>query len=142
MSGKTHALNAFGRSDVTLKLSIISKILTLVMILISVPMGIYAIMWGTLLASGISFWITSHYANKYLGYSLKELIHDIGSPIALSCGMGIFVILIGKIEIGLAMGLFMQILGGIIFYVGLSEILKLEQYEYLKNLILNILHKN
>ena len=45
------------------------------------------------------------------------------------------VILIGKIEIGLAMGLFMQILGGIIFYVGLSEILKLEQYEYLKNLI-------
>ena len=142
LSARTHALNAIGRSDVTLKLSIISKILTLVLILISVPMGIYAIMWGTLLASGISFWITSHYANKYLGYSLKELIHDIGSPIVLTVGMGIFVILIGKIEIGLVMGLFIQILGGIIFYVGLSEILKLEQYEYLKNLVLNILHKN
>ena len=139
LAARTHALNAIGKSDVTLKLSIISKILTLLMILISIPLGIYAIMWGTLLASGISFWITSYYVNKYLGYSLKELINDIGSPIALSCGMGIFVILIGKIKLGLVLGVVIQILGGIIFYIALSEILKIEQYEYMKKLILNVI---
>ena len=55
LSARTHALNAIGRSDVTFKLSIVAKIITLIMIGVCVSFGIYAIMWGTLLASFVSF---------------------------------------------------------------------------------------
>ena len=44
LSARTHALNAIGRSDVTFKLSIVAKIITLIMIGVCVSFGIYAIM--------------------------------------------------------------------------------------------------
>ena len=138
LSARTHALNAIGRSDVTFKLSIVAKIITLIMIGVCVSFGIYAIMWGTLLASFVSFWITSYYVEKYLDYSLKELVHDIGAPIFLSTGMVIVVVAISKLQIGNYVGLILQILGGALFYILMSEILKLDQYEYVKNMILRI----
>lgn len=141
LSARTHALNAIGRSDVTFKLSIIAKIITLIMIAACISFGIYAIMWGTLLASVISFWITSYYVKKYLNYSLKELFRDIGAPIILSAGMVLVVVAISKLPIGIFMGLFFQILGGALFYILMSEILKLEQYEYIKNMMLKIIKK-
>ena len=122
----------------TFKLSIVAKIITLIMIGVCVSFGIYAIMWGTLLASFVSFWITSYYVEKYLDYSLKELVHDIGAPIFLSTGMVIVVVAISKLQIGNYVGLILQILGGALFYILMSEILKLDQYEYVKNMILRI----
>ena len=134
LSARTHALNAIGRSDITLKLSMISKALTLIMILLCVSKGIYAIMWGTLMASVISFWITSYYVNKYLKYSLKELVDDIKAPICLSIVMAIVVILIGKINMNLILSLILQITIGGASYIMISEILKLEQYMYIKDI--------
>ena len=96
-------------------------------------------MWGTLLASFVSFWITNYYVEKYLDYSLKELVHDIGAPIFLSTGMVIIVVAISKLQIGNLVGLILQIMGGALFYILISEILKLDQYEYVKNMILRIM---
>lgn len=141
LSARNHALNAIGRSDVTLKLSIISKILTLVMIIVCIPLGIYAIMWGTLLASFVSFWITSYYANKYLGYSIKELFGDIGSSILLSAGMTCVVLIISKIKIADIFGVFLQILVGMVFYIGASAMLHLESFEYLMGIVKPVLDK-
>lgn len=141
LSARIHALNAIGRSDVTLKLSIIAKILTIIMIVMCIPLGMYAIMWGTLIASCISFWITSYYVNKHIGYSLKELLNDIGLPIILSLGMALVVVAVSKINIGILPSLCLQVLSGAIFYIGLSEILKLDQYEYIKNMAFKMLRK-
>ena len=139
LSARIHALNAIGKSDVTLRLSIVSKILTLLMIAICIPLGIYAIMWGTLLASGVSFWITTYYVNKYLNYSLQELLRDIGAPIFLSTGMVLIVTAVGKINVNLLLRLSSQVLAGVLFYIFMSEILKLEQYEYVKHIAIKVL---
>lgn len=141
LSARSHALNAIGRSDVTLKLSIISKVLTLIMIAMCVPLGIYAIMWGTLLASFASFGITSFYTEKYLNYSVRELFKDIGSPIFLSIGMGFAVVIIGKIKMAVLPSVCLQVLAGVVFYIGASAALHLESYEYLMGMIRPILKK-
>lgn len=140
LSARTHALNAIGRSDITLKLSIISKALTLGMILICLPEGIYAIMWGTLGASFISFWITNYYVDKYLDYSLKELVLDIGSPALLTAAMVAIVVLLGQIKVNLLAGLVIQIVGGAAFYIGASEWMKIEQFEYIKKIGIHLIH--
>lgn len=140
-SARLHALNALGLSDVTFKLSLITKLLIVIMIIICIPMGIYAIMWGTLLASVISFFITSHYVNKYIGYSLKELGLDIAYPVALTIAMACIVLIIGNCIDNLMLKLVVQTMFGIAFYFGCSEMLKIEQYIYVKNLFIKLLHR-
>lgn len=141
LSARSHALNAIGRSNVTLKLSIISKVLTLVMIVVCIPLGIYAIMWGTLIASFASFWITSIYAKKYLNYFIKELFSDIESSILLSVGMAFVVVFLSKIKMALLLSLMLQIFGGVVFYIALSAVLHLESFEYLLGMIRPVLKK-
>ena len=61
LSARTHAINAIGRSDVTFKISFFSKTLTIILIFLCIDGGIYAIMLGTILASIITFGITTYY---------------------------------------------------------------------------------
>ena len=112
------------------------------MIVLCIPLGIYAIMWGTLLSSFASFGITSFYAKTYLNYSIKELFSDIGSSIFLSAGMAFIVAALSKIKVALLPSLMLQILGGVVFYVTLSAALHLESYEYLMGMIRSVLKKN
>lgn len=140
-SARLHALNALGLSDVTFKLSIITKILVILMIIICIPQGIYAIMWGSLFASCISFFITSYYIDKYIGYSFIELGRDIVYPTLLTIFMAILVVTTGSFIDKLLLKLLVQILVGLIFYFGVSELLNLEQYVYIKGLFLRHMHK-
>ena len=111
------------------------------MIVVCIPLGIYAIMWGTLLASFASFWITSFYTEKYLNYSVKELFSDIGGSIILSVGMAFVVVILSKVKMPSFLSLILQILVGIVFYIGASAVLHLESYEYLMGMVRPILRK-
>lgn len=133
-AARTHALNSLGKSYITFKVSVISKIITILMIIICIPMGIYAIMWGTLLASVIAFFITSYFVNKYIKYNLKELMSDIEDSVVISIGMAFIEFLIGIIDINYIGRLALQLIIGVIFYFGISEFLQIEAYIYIKNL--------
>ena len=74
LSIRLHALNAIGRSDVTFKLSFIQQLISIVILIITVRYGVLAIMYGTILSSIIFIIFSSYFVDKYLGYSLKELI--------------------------------------------------------------------
>ena len=140
-SARNHALNAVGKSDTTLKISIISRLLTLVFILASVKFGIYAIMISTIFASVISFFITSYYTQKYFGYTLKELTIDIFPMFAISLIMFVAVYYMGFLEINIYVRFFSQIIVGATTYILLSKFLKIDSFEYTINLILNIIRK-
>lgn len=135
LSARSHALNAIGRSDVTFKLSIIAKGLTLFFIIICIKFGVYAIMLGTLCASFITVWITSYYVNKYINYSIKELIVDLAPSVILSIIMLITVMLIGRVKLFIYLKLIIQIITAIIIYVGGARLFKVDSYLYLSSII-------
>ena len=70
LNARTQALNALGKSNVTMKISIISKTMTVIMVLISIRISIYAMMISSIIASSITFWITSCYVKKHIGYTI------------------------------------------------------------------------
>lgn len=82
------AINALGRSDIFLKLEIIKKIFGFVILGITVPLGVYAIAWGTLLSSVISTFINAYPNLKLLNYSYIEQLKDIMPSIMISLLMG------------------------------------------------------
>lgn len=141
LSHRTHALNAIGMSSVTLKLSLIGKGITLIFIFICIRFGIYAIMLGSIFSSSICLLITSYYINKYIHYSLRELIIDIYRPFLLAGFMAAVVLLIGLLNINILLRLFLQIIIGAAIYITGSKLAHIDSYEYIKNTIKNYLNK-
>lgn len=135
LAHRTHALNAIGKSGVTMKLSVISKAITLVSILACLPFGIYAIMLGTICASVANLGIMSYYTNKYIGYSLRELAADVLPSLILSAVMGAAVYSISLIGLHPMLTLLIQIPAGMVIYAAGSKLLHLESFAYLLSTI-------
>ena len=142
LTARTHAFNAIGRSDVSLKLSLTSKALTLICIAACIPFGIYAIMLGTLGASLFDFWITTWGAKKYLHYTVRELFWDMAPTVALTAAMMVVVALCGRLPIPLLPRLGLQIAGGVLFYGGVSWAARLDPFVYLWNMGVSMLNKH
>ncbi len=135
LAHRTHALNALGLSQVTLKLSLIGKSVTLIAIFVCLRWGIYAIMLGTICSSAICLWITSWYVKKHIGYTLGELAKDVLPPLALSLVMVAVVMLIGNIALPVIAQLFLQVITGMVVYAGGAKLLHFDSMEYLLGII-------
>jgi len=127
------AINALGRSDIFLRLEIIKKIYGLIILGISIPFGIYAIAWGSLISGLISTFINSYPNIKLLDYSYREQWYDIMPSLLISLVMGVIAYSISFFVHGTWLVLVLQILTGFITYIGISKLFKIE---ILNNLML------
>lgn len=133
------AINALGRSDMFLKLEIIKKVIGLVILGVSIPFGIYAMAWGSLLSSVISTFINAYPNLKLLDYSYIEQWRDIMPSVLISLVMGGVVYSFNYLNISVGLILILQIIVGAIVYVGLAKVFKVESLDYLIVTIKDIL---
>jgi len=125
------AINALGRSDIFLKLEIIKKITGLAILVISIQFGIYAIAWGVLISGIISTFINAYPNNKLINYKYTEQLKDIVPSLLISLAMGILIYSSNFLTIPAWQTLIFQILIGVIAYIGLAMVFKLECFYYL-----------
>lgn len=125
------AINALGRSDIFLKLEVIKKIIGLTILVISIHFGIYAIAIGTLVSGIISTFVNAYPNLKLLNYSYKEQLKDIMPSLLLSLIMGTIIYNLKWLHMVPLVTLIIQIFFGIIIYVILAKVFKLECYTYL-----------
>ncbi|CAM5183516.1 hypothetical protein UACE39S_05387 [Ureibacillus acetophenoni] len=125
------AINALGRSDIFLKLEIVKTVISIIILFITIPFGIYAITLGVFFNGVIATFINALPNTKLLNYKYMEQIKDIIPSLSLSLVMGIIVYPIQFFELSAIMTIILQIIVGIISYVGLSILFKLECYQYL-----------
>lgn len=130
-----NAINALGRSDWFLRLEIIKKIMGLTVLLLTMWNGVMVMAYSLLLTSVLSQIINSWPNKKLIGYSYIEQLKDIIPSIFLSVFMGICVSFIKLFQLSLLLTLISQIIAGILIYIIMSEILNLESYIYIKNII-------
>lgn len=127
------AINALGRSDIFLKLEIIKKIVGIVILVVSVPMGVYAIALGGVVSGISSSFINAWPNKKLLNYSYAEQLKDIAPALGLSLLMGAIVFLIGTLPIADWQKLMVQVPVGAVAYIIASKIAKVESMHYLHN---------
>ncbi len=70
-------LLVLGRVDISLKLEVIKKINITLAIIIGIQFGIYGLIIGQVVSAYADLLLNAYYANKFLGYSLKEQLGDI-----------------------------------------------------------------
>lgn len=133
------AINALGRSDIFLKLEIIKKIIGIVILLISIPFGIYAIALGVLINGIISAFVNAYPSKTLFDYSYAEQLKDLLPASLLSVFMGAAVFMLGMLKLSVWLTLTIQVASGVLLYFGASTLYKIDSFLYLTQTFREIL---
>lgn len=137
------AINAVGRSDVFLKLEIIKKIIGMITLIIALtcfdsPM---AIALTGAITTIISCFINASPNKKLIGYSYFEQMRDILPSLTASLVMCGCVLLIQLIGMETLQTFILQIVVGVMVYVVISAVFRLEPFLMILEMIKNMRYK-
>ena len=132
------AISALGRSDVLMKLEIAKKgfgIISLILAAVFFTSPVAIALTGALTAL-FSVIVSAAPNKKLLGYSYREQLLDVVPSLAASLLMALAVIAVGQIKLPSFALLCLQILTGIIVYIGISAGCRLRPFRILLKTIL------
>lgn len=135
------AINAIGRSDIFLKLEVIKKVIGIVLLVATVPFGVYVMVSTRALSGIISCFINAYPNKKLLDYSFFEQIKDILPSALLSIAMAVIVWLFTLLDINYFLMLILQVVAGAGVYILGAKIFKLESYDYMISLVKSFIKK-
>lgn len=129
-----HAINlnilqVKGRSDYFLKLEIIKKIQGVIVLCITVPMGIVAMCYGSLISSIICLVWNTHYTKKLIGYGFFAQMKDLLPIIVHALVMGLIVAIVVYVMPTLWLKLLVGVLVGVIYYIAGAYVMKFPEID-------------
>lgn len=134
-------LNGMGRSDLFLKLELIKKCYGTACLLIAafVFRDVY-VMVGTYMFTGIISTFVNGFPNKrVIGYSYGEQLRDIAPSFLLSIIAGGLSLVAGGLVISPVLKIVVEALVMAAVYLGLSAVLRLEVFVYLRSSVVDLL---
>lgn len=130
-----NAIQAMGRSDIFLKLEIIKKIIGIIAVLITFKISVMAMVLSLLVTIVLSQ-ITNSWPNKKLiNYSYIQQIKDVLPSILLASFMGICVYCVKFLNLNSWLTLIIQVPLGVLIFVGLSIVFKINSFYYVLDII-------
>lgn len=130
-----NAIKALGRSDIFLRLTVLKRIVSLVMLLTTMWFGPLVMALSNLAISVAEQIINSWPNRKLLKYSYRQQLIDIMPPMLLSGVMFWIVWSIQFLKLSDPITLLIQVIAGAIIYISGSAITKQESFFYLRRLV-------
>ena len=134
-------LQVQGRSDLFLGLEITKKIIGLVPLFVGTFVGIFPMLYATVITNIIAYFLNSYFSGKLLGYSSWMQIRDIAPSFAISMTMAVVIYLLKYLPISNWIIFPIQIVVGILLFFILCKIAKDEEYKEVLNLMKPVLNK-
>lgn len=129
------SIKAMGKSDYYLKLEVIKKVIGIIVLVATIPFGVYIMALGQVVVAILSTFINAFPNRRLLNYQYKEQIKDVLPALLISLVMFAVVFPMNYLNINIYLLLLIQILIGIVVYFGLAYIFKLESLDYLIKMI-------
>ena len=136
-----NAIKAMGRSDMFLKLEIIKKVFGVVILMITLPYGVYVMALSLLFTSVMAQIINSWPNAKLLDYAYIQQLKDMLPAILLSCLMGALVYPITWLGWSDWVTLPVQVIAGAVIYVAGSVIFRLDSFDYMLSIVKKLLRR-
>ncbi len=141
-----HALNlnmlqVQGRSDLFLGLEIVKKIIFVGPLFIGAFIGILPMLYANLITTIIAFFLNSHYSGKMIGYSSWMQIKDVAPSYGIALIVALSVYFLKYMPITNWVILPMQIVVGIVAFVLVCKMFRVEEYVAAMNMLKPILRK-
>ncbi len=132
MLSPIHSLNnnlilVKGRSDITLKLSIIQKVIGLTLLLASVPFGIFAMFYAGLISSTLMLFMNTYYTGKFINVGFWRQMKDITPILFLCIVMFASVKFVMFIIHNIYIQLIISVVIGVCVYIGLAKLFKFKE---------------
>lgn len=136
-----HAINlnllqVKGRSDLFLRLEVIKKIVGVLIICITIPMGLIAMCWGLVIDSIVALIINTYYTGKLIHLGFIKQMWDLLPILLLSLCTGAIVWLtIRSISLYPLLQLIIGIIEGFVIYFGIARFLRFNEFSELLAII-------
>jgi O-antigen/teichoic acid export membrane protein len=135
-------LNAIGRSDLFLKVDLSKFPIAILALIVTIPLGVKAMVIGHVVTSFISFIINSYMPGKLFGYGtlsqLKEMI-----PVFIATGITALIVFLVNINVDLLiMKIAIGMTTGFVVYFGSSYLLKIDELKEVQLLVRNLIKRN
>lgn len=128
-------LQVKGRSDLFLRLEIIKKIIGVTILFCSLPFGLLVMCYTGILSSVLCLAINTYYTGKLINVGFFMQMKDISTTLILSLLMfGLVFWSISMLQ-GDILKLLCGIIGGGLFFLALSLLLKMKELSYIKDLV-------
>ena len=135
-------LNVKGRSDLFLKIEIIKKIIEVPVIVIGIFWGIKIMIIAMIINSIIAYFLNSFWSGKLIAYPAKEQLKDIFPSLIMALSVNLFVFVLGNcLDLSPLLLLIVQVATGVIITILICELIRFEEYLYIKKTILDTLKK-
>ncbi len=134
-------IKAMGRSDIFLKLEVVKKVLGITTLVVTLPFGLTVMMYGKCAVTVISSIVNAFPNRRLMNYSFVEQYRDMAPSILISLAMLFIILPMDRIPMPLLPLMLIQIISGVIVYVLLSLLFKLETFTYVKNTAFDLLRK-
>ena len=128
-------IKAVGRSDLCFKLEVLKKAIGISMLIVSIAFGVKAIAVMSAIFGVISMIINMVPNGKLINYTVKEQMLDFLPALTISILMGILVHTVTLLEFNSILTLVLQLIVGILTYIGSSIIFKIDCFVYLLDTI-------
>ena len=130
-------LQVKGRSDLFLRLEIIKKIIGVSILCITIPFGLIAMCWSTVLSSIIALVINTFYTGKLINLGFLKQMKDILPTFILSVLMGGVVFLTVRfLIVNPLLQILMGLVVGIAFFVIVAKICRFKELEDVLSLVI------
>jgi O-antigen/teichoic acid export membrane protein len=120
-------LMVLGRSDLFLRLDVIKKIISLVILLATVKFGLIVMAIGAVAGSLIHLMVNSYYTKRLVDVGLWMQLKDVAPTLVLSLVMFALIMAFNYMVDNIYVELFGGVVIGVVFYVGMAYILKFQE---------------
>lgn len=116
----------YDRTDLTLKLALIRKVLVAIVVVIGIFLGIKALLWGMVISTYVAFFINSWYSKKMISYSPWHQIIDLIPTLSVSIitGFSGYLLIESKLIASDILGMSASLIIMLFLYVGLSLVIR------------------
>lgn len=132
ISINSNMLQVQGRSDLYLYLNIGIKIIGVffISLVVFLNMGIYGLLWFSVIDASLSFMIFALYSERFVGYTFWEQLKDVSRSLIMSVVMALTILSLSFFytEPSLLL-LVVQIVTGVAVYIGLSIVFKSSEFK-------------
>lgn len=135
-----HAINlnllqVKGRSDLFLRLEVIKKVIAVLVLCITIPMGLVAMCVGQIFSSLIALIINTHYTGLLIQVGFLRQMRDLLPTLLLSLTMWGVVYTLVNVLSGLWLQLIVGIIVGLIYYTAISYLFKFQELKELISIL-------
>jgi O-antigen/teichoic acid export membrane protein len=130
-------LQVQGRSDLFLGLEVIKKIIGLAPLFIGAFIGIMPMLWTNIVTGIVAYFLNSYYSGRLIGYNSWMQLRDIAPSLAVATVTALSVYFLKFLPLNYWVVLPLQIVLGILVFFGLCKIIRMEELEEIKTIVMN-----